>query len=43
MHVFVSATLNGVFRKASIWPGANHPALQVPPDVAMLSNNMPAA
>jgi len=43
MQVFVSATLNGVLRKASIWPGANHPALQMPPDVAMLSNNVPGA
>jgi hypothetical protein len=43
MQVFVSAPLNGVLRKASIWPGANYPALDVPPGVAMLSNNVPAA
>jgi len=43
MQVFVSATLNGALRKASIWPGANHTALEVPPEVAMLSNNVPAA
>jgi hypothetical protein len=43
MQVFVSAPLNGVLRKASIRPGANHPALDAPPGVAMLSNNVPAA
>lgn len=43
MHVFVPATLNRVLRKASIWTGANYPALDAPPGVAMLSNNVPAA
>jgi hypothetical protein len=43
MHVFVSATLNDMLRIASILPGANHPALDAPPGVAMLSNNVPAA